>query len=157
MRIRPYPAWGLLASILAVSAWRIHERPGGEYAVTGKRVTSWASLARMTPEELDRGLPHRYEGLAAELKGAREVGYFSEQNSEALFRDASTADGFDRIQRYYMAQGLLPPSLLRLDAIHPLVVVDCATPEQAERVLRREGLTAVRDFGRGLVLARPAY
>ena len=34
MRIRPYPAWGLLASVLAISAWRLYERPGGEYSVT---------------------------------------------------------------------------------------------------------------------------
>ncbi len=157
MRIRPYPAWGLLASICAVSAWRIYERPAGEYAFTSRRVVRWASLARMTPEELDPGLPHRYEGLASELNGAREVGYFNERDRSALWRDVLTHDGMVRIQRYYMAQGLLPPSLLRLDAIHPLVVVDCTTPDQAERVLRREGLTAVRDFGKGLVLARPGY
>ena len=157
MRIRPYPAWGLLASALAVSAWRIYERPASEYAITGQRVARWASLARMTPEELDPGLPHRYQGLARALGGAREVGYFSERNSADLWSAASTGVGYDRIMRYYMAQGLLPPSLLRLDAIHPLVVVDCAAPEQAERVLRREGLTAVRDFGQGLVLARPEY
>ena len=155
MRIRPYPAWGLLASLLAVSAWRIYERPGWEYAVTGERVAGWASLARMTPEELDRGLPHRYEGLASALNGVREVGYFSERQSADLFGGVPTGDQFDRIQRYYMAQGLLPPSLLRLDTIRPLVVVDCATVEQSERVLRREGLTVVRDFGQGLVLARP--
>jgi len=109
----------------------------------------------MTPVEVDRGLAHRYEGLAGVLEGARDVGYFSERDSSDLWSAASTGVGLDRIQRYYMAQGLLPPSLLRLDAIRPLVVVDCATPEQADGVLRREGLTAVRDFGGGLVLARP--
>jgi hypothetical protein len=155
MRIRPYPAWGLLASALAISAWRLHERPGGEYAVTGERVARWASLARMTPEEIDRGLAHRYEGLARELDGMREVGYFSERDSAGRWRAAMIPGEHDWLQRYYMAQGLLPPSLLRRDEIRPLVVLDCATPEQAEQVLRREGLTAVRDFGQGLVLARP--
>ena len=67
----------------------------------------------------------------------------------------SGPDGPDRIQRYYMAQGLLPPSVLRLDAIRPLVVVDCADARTGPKVLRRKGLTAVRDFGSGLVLARP--
>ncbi len=109
----------------------------------------------MTPEELDPGLAHRYEGLARELNGMREVGYFAEHDSSDRWRAALDPSGFDRVQRYYMAQGLLPPSLLRPDAVHPLVVVDCATPEQAERVLKREGLTPVRNFGRGLVLARP--
>ena len=155
MKIRPYPAWGLLASMLAISAWRVYERPGTEYAISRQRIARWASLATLTPEELDLGLPHRYEGMARELRGAREAGYFSDQSSGVLWRDAAIPGGAERIQRYYWAQGLLPPTVLRLDAILPLVVVDCATDEQAKTVLRSQGLTEVHDFGGGLVLARP--
>ncbi len=155
MRIRPYPAWGLLACVLAVSAWRVYERPGAEYAATGERAARWALLARMTPEELDRGLAHRYEGLAGALEEAREVGYFSERAGADRSSAAMDSIEINWLERYYMAQGLVPPTLLRLDAIRALVVVDCARPEQVEGVLKREGLTVVRDFGRGLVLARP--
>ena len=69
MRIRPYPAWGLMACVLAISGWRVYERPGAEYAFTTERPGGF--VTRMTPEELDSGLPHRYDGVAAELKGAR--------------------------------------------------------------------------------------
>jgi hypothetical protein len=157
MKIKPYPAWILMVSMVAVSAWRLYERPGAEYAFTGHRVALWASLARMTPEELDRGLPHRYEGLASALDGAREVGYLSERKRAELLGPSATMkdDGIDRLSRYCMAQGLLPPTVFRVDEIRPLVVVDCGTPEAAEQVLSREGLTVVRDFGRGLILARP--
>jgi hypothetical protein len=155
MKIRPYPAWALLAMMLVLSTWRLHDRPGAEYLLGPGRISRWASLARMTPEELDRGLAHRYDGLAAALGGEAEVGYFSERSSDDLWRLAAEPGGKERIHRYYMAQGLLPPSVLRLDAIRPLVVVDCSEPEQAERVMRVRGLTPVRDFGGGLVLARP--
>ena len=90
MRIRPYPAWGLLASALAVSAWRVYERPGAEYALTSDRVTRWASLARMTPEEIDRGLAHRYKGLAAALNGAPEAGYLSDRSGADFWKAATT-------------------------------------------------------------------
>jgi hypothetical protein len=155
MRIRPYPAWGLLAIALAISGWRLYQRPGSEYAITRERAARWVSLLRMTTEELDRGLAHRYEGLASALNGAREVGYFSGRDGANVY-DAATIPGeIDWLQRYYMAQGLLAPTVLRRDVICPLVVLDCATPEQAERALGRRDLAAVRDFGRGLVLARP--
>ena len=155
MRIRPYPAWGLLAAALAISAWRVYERPGEQFAITGERVARWASLLRMSPEELDRGLVHRYEGLASALSGMRDVGYFSDRSTENRASAAATPGEVGWLERYYMAQGTVPPSLLLRDTVCPLVVVDCTTPEQAQNVLRREGLTVVRDFGRGLVLARP--
>jgi hypothetical protein len=155
MKIRPYPAWGLLAAALAVSAWRLFERPGAEYALNGERVSRWASLARTTPEEVDRGLAHRYRGLAQALEGAREAGYFSDRSGADFWIAATIPGELDRLQRYYMAQGLLPPTVLRVDAIRPLVVVDCATPEQARLVLTRQGLTEIQDFGGGLILGRP--
>jgi hypothetical protein len=155
MQIRPYPAWALMAIALVVAAWRVYERPGADFALTSRRLARWPLLATMTTEELDPGLPHRYLGLSNALNGEREVGYFSEKDSADLWRAAITPGDTDRIQRYYMAQSLLPPSLLRLDAIRPLVVVDCAKPEQAQAVIKREGLTTIRDFGRGLILARP--
>ena len=64
MRIRPFHAWGLLAYALAdlgleglrTAGLRVHGDPP-----SGLR--GWASLARLTPEEVDRGLAHRYAGL----------------------------------------------------------------------------------------------
>lgn len=155
MRARPYPAWALLAATLAASAWRLSERSGDVKALSAERVRGWAALARETPEALDRGVAHRYAGLAPEVAAAREVGYFSEKDKSDLWASSSTPAGFDRLRRYYMAQSILAPALLRFDEVRPLVVVDCATPEQADRVVGRAGLAAVRDFGRGLVLARP--
>lgn len=155
MNVRPYPAWGLLILLMTAAAWRLYELPRAKYAVSRERVAGWASLTRMTPEELERGVAHRYAALAPELTGERDVGYFSEKDKSDLWSSALIPAGHDRIERYYMAQSILAPSLLRFDETHPRVVVDCATAEQAERVLAREGLTPVRDFGRGLVLARP--
>ncbi len=155
MQIRPYPAWFLLASALALSAWRFYERPAAEFSFTPERPERWASLARLAPEELDHGLAHRYQGLAVLLDGSRDVGYLSERAESELWKAATMPGELDRLQRYYMAQCVLPPTILRVDGIHPRVIVDCATPEQARRVLKRTHLTEVHDFGGGLVLARP--
>ena len=155
MSIRPYPAWGLLVALLGASAWRLSERPGATFAVSGRNLTGWAALARSEPEALERGVTRRYAGLATELGGAPEVGYFTDTDWDALWRDAGDPEGHARLERYYMAQAVAPPSLLRYGEIRPLVVVDCATPEQAGRVLARAGLTAIHDFGGGLILARP--
>lgn len=155
MTIRPYPAWGLLAAVLAASAWRLADQPAARFAVAGRDAPGWASLARLTPEELERGVAHRYAGLAPELGGARDVGYFTDADWDRLWATQAGPEGHVRIERYYMAQAMLPPSVLRYGRRHPLVVVDCATPEQAGQVLGREGLAAIRNFGGGLVLARP--
>jgi hypothetical protein len=155
MKFRPYHVYGLLLPVLVIPAWRLSERPRREFTVSAEKVSRWASLARSTPEELERGVAHRYEEMAPALGGARDVGYFSENDKSDLWAARSSPAGHKRIERYYMAQSILAPSLLRFDELHALVVIDCATPEQAAGVLNREGLVVIRDFGKGLILARP--
>jgi hypothetical protein len=155
VKIRPYHVYGLLLPVLAIPAWRLHNRPRGEFAISSDRVARWTSLARQTPEELERGVAHRYREMAMGLEGVRDVGYFSEKNKSDLWAASSSPAGHDRIERYYMAQSILAPALLRFDELHGLVVIDCATSDQAMGVLNREGLVSIRDFGKGLILARP--
>ena len=155
MTYRPYHACLFLVPALAFPAWSIWDRPRHEFEASAKRVDGWASLARLTPEELEAGVAHRYRAMAGELAGARDVGYFSEKDKADLWAASSTPEGHNRIERYYMAQAILAPALLRFDELHALIVVDCATPEQAAGVIRRENLVTVKDFGKGLVLARP--
>jgi len=152
---RSYHAWIFLAALPLASAWQLSQRPRGEFVVTRARVERWAPLVQAPAEEFDEGLAHRYVDLAPELKDTRDVGYFNETSKDRLWAATYDADAFERISRYYMAQSILAPSLLHLEEKLALVVVDCATPEQAEGVVAREGLTVVRDHGRGLVLARP--
>ena len=155
MKIRPYHVYGLLLPMLALPAWRLYERPRREFALSTDRVNRWSSLTRLTPEELERGVAHRYQEMASGLEGARDVGYFSEKDKSDLWAAQSTPAGHNRIERYYMAQSILAPALLRFDELHALIVIDCATSEQALGVLNREGLVVIRDFGKGLILARP--
>ncbi|MDR3632424.1 MAG: hypothetical protein P4L84_01230 [Isosphaeraceae bacterium] len=154
MRIHPYHSWAFLAALLVQSASRVVERSRRELAGSWQARTRWVLLVRMTTEELDGDLAHRYRDLAGDLGGERDVGYFSEQPSATLWSDSSP-EGFSRIQRYYMAQGILPPSLLRLDERWPRIVVDCRKAEEAAQVVSRMRLTAIRDYGPGLLLARP--
>ena len=91
------------------------------------------------------------------MNGAREAGYISGLSRLDIWTAATNPDEVARLERYYMAQGIVPPSVLRLDEIRPLVVIDCKTAEEAERVLKREGLTKVRDLGSGLLVARPGF
>ncbi len=156
MRIRPYNGWMFLAALLTVSAWRAFERSRLELADIPSRMVRWPLLTRLTTEELDQGLAHRYCAMFADLQHARDVGYFTEAPSATMWSDSSPA-GASRIERYYMAQGILPPALLRLDERWPTTIVDCATPEQAQRVLVRKRLRAVRDYGNGLLLATPEH
>ena len=155
MTIRPYPARALLVAALGASAWRLADRPRWEFATSGRNVPGWSALGRLAPEELEGGVARRYAGLAPELGGARDVGYFADADWDTLWREQGEPEGHARIERYYMAQAMLPPAVLRFGHRAPLILVDCATPGQAERVLAREGLAAIRDYGRGLVLARP--
>jgi hypothetical protein len=156
MRIRPYPAWVLLAVLLIVSAWRSADWFRREHALLWRGSPRWVLLGRLTTEELARGVAHRYGELAHDLAGERDVGYFSERPSSTLWSDSSP-EGHDRIERYYMAQGMLPPSILRLDERWPKNVVDCNTDAQARNVVARKRLTVIRDYGAGLVLARAGH
>jgi hypothetical protein len=154
MKIRPYHTWGFLAALLLASAWRTFEWSRIDLAVPVEKLARWPLLARLTTEELDNGVAHRYVELARDLGGERDVGYFSERDRTTLWSDSSP-DGKARIFRYYMAQSILAPCLLRLDEPWPLVVVDCRTPEQAKAVEERMRLSVVHDYGQGLILARP--
>lgn len=109
MTIRPYPAWGLLAAVLAASAWRLSERPAARFAVAGRDAPGWASLARLTPEELERGVAHRYAGLAPELGAARDVGYFTDADWDRLWATQAGPEGHARIERYYWRRRCCPP------------------------------------------------
>jgi hypothetical protein len=155
MKIRPVHVFGLFVAVLAIPAWRLCQRGRSEFVVSGDRVRRWVTLTRFTAEELEHGVAHRYLEIAAELKGTRDVGYFGDASWPEMWAAQATPAGRDRIERYYMAQSMLAPALLRFDELHALIVIDCATPEQADGVLNREGVALVRDFGRGLLLARP--
>lgn len=155
--VRPYHVWLLLAALPAVAAWRLAERLPDASRLDRPRLARWAALAGSAPEELESGVTRRYEALAKEVAktGARDVGYYSEKGKDDVWRESSSPAGFPRLERYYMAQSTLAPALLRFDETRALVVVDCATPELADQAMQRHGLSVVRDFGRGLVLARP--
>jgi hypothetical protein len=145
-----------LTALLVVSAWRSVDWFCRERAKLWAGSARWVLLTRMTPEEFDHGRAHRYRDLARDLGGERDVGYFSEQDGSVLWSDAFSPEGADRIERYYMAQGILPPSLLRLDERWPRVVVDCKTDDQAQQVVTRKLLKVVHNYGQGLLLAQPA-
>jgi hypothetical protein len=154
MTIRPYHAWVFLLVLPVVSAQRACEWARRELVNVFDGRTRWASLTRNTTEELDKGTAHRYVGLARDLAGEPDVGYFQERNHSTLWSVISPEDQ-RRIERYYMAQGILAPSVLRLDERWRRVVVDCDTASQAGEVAVRMGLTVIRDYGQGLLLARP--
>ncbi len=141
--------------MLAIPAWRLFQRDRSEFVVSADTVERWASLTRFTPEELEHGVAHRYVEIAAELRRTRDVGYFSDVSWREIWAASATSPGQGGIERYYMAQFVLAPALLRFDELHAVIVIDCATPERAIGVLNREGLALIRDFGKGLVLARP--
>ena len=153
MMVRPYHVWILLGAALVVSGWRSVSWFRRELHPAWESRTRWAALTQSTTEELDRELAYRYRDLARDLGGERDVGYVSEHDRSTLWSDSSP-EGAARIKRYYMAQGILAPSILRLDERRGLVVVDCRTAEQAERVVSWMGLTIVRDYGEGLILAK---
>ena len=117
MKIRPYHVYGLLLPLLAVPAWRLRERPRREFAARRTGVgPGWASLARLTPEELERGVAHRYRALARELGGARDVGYFSEKDRADLWA-SSSSPGRSRPDRALLHgpidPGARPPAIRR--------------------------------------------
>lgn len=142
--------------MLLASAWQLCQRPKREFVVNRAQVEGWAPLVQLTPEELDEGLAHRYVKLAPELTSTRDVGYLNEAGKNRLWALTQDTSRVDRMTRYYKAQSVLAPSLLHLEAKdYPLIVIDCATAEQAKDVVAREGLTVIQDHGRGLVLARP--
>jgi hypothetical protein len=155
MTIRPFQVYGLLLAALCIATWRLVDMPRGEFTLSRDRLARWSSLSRSTAEELEHGLAHRYLAIAAELKGTRDVGYFSDKSWPETWAASATSTGQSGIERYYMAQAIVAPALLRFDQLRAKVVIDCTTPEQATSVLNREGLAVVRDFGQGLVLARP--
>jgi hypothetical protein len=154
MVIRPYHAWLFLAAVPVISVERALEWAGRDGVRVVKTSERWPLLARMTTEELDHGLAHRYRDLARDLGGERDVGYFEEKHHATLWGDSSP-EGQKRIERYYMAQSILAPSILRKDERWPRIVVDCQTPAEASAVVDRMALTVVHDFGAGLLLARP--
>ena len=105
MKIRPYHVWAFLVVLPAASAWRVYERARIELAVPRQEFANWVRLTRMTTEALDRDVAHRYEHLARDLDGERDVGYFSERDASTLWSEAPTPGVTSRIYRYYMAQG----------------------------------------------------
>lgn len=145
----------IFLSALIISALRLRDTSWAKIGISFEKLDRWEELARFEPEEIKSSDLRRYRFLSKALEGVSEAGYFSEAGKPVIY-GATRPNAIVYIRRYYRAQFVLIPTVLRYDRQLPLVVVDCSDPTSAERVLESRKFVTVRDFGGGLVLARPA-
>ena len=107
-----------------------------------EEVRSIAKVKKVVPYSF---LGHKFLGLDEILKDVTVVGYYTDKNM----------DEFEGGAQYAQAQLLLAPKILDFNNLeHEFVLFDCRSPELAFRVIKENGLVALKKNQFGIILAK---